>query len=61
MTKLQSESSNLSFCKLNVVDFEDKFAEVSLEQEIMKETSMTAENHLAMVENFVEKYLPIRI
>lgn len=34
---------------------------IDLELEYLREKSETHENHFAMVENFVEKYTPIRI
>ena len=42
-------------------EFALKKEDINLEQEVMKETSEVHENHFAMVENFVEKYMPIRI
>jgi len=51
----------LKYVKLDKEEFALKKQDINLEQEVMKETSEVHENHFAMVENFVEKYMPIRI
>ena len=51
----------MEYKKLAVTEFETEAKKMDLEIEYLREKSETHENHFAMVENFVEKYVPIRI
>ena len=51
----------MEYRKLAVDEFENEAKKMDLETEYLREKSETHENHFAMVENFVEKYVPIRI
>ena len=59
--KLQNNLNELKFQKLDKDEFYKKIDAIDIEQAVIKETSEMCENHFAMVENFVEKYIPIRI
>ncbi len=59
--KVQEQANKLEFKKLNQKDFEKHRTRVDIELDIQREVSENHENHFAMVENFVEKFVPIRI
>ena len=61
MYKLQAAVNGIEMNKMDVEDFKKRRRQIDLEQQVLKEMGETHENHFAMVENFVEKYIPIRI
>ena len=58
---MQEDSNSIDFNKLDKKDFKLHREHIQLEQEVLRESSEMHENHFAMVENFVEKYIPVRI
>ena len=52
---------NLEATKLDNKKFEDRHKSTELCVEEMKKEIAISENHLNMIENFVDKYLPIRV
>ena len=61
LQRLQDSVNELGMHKLDSADFKEQKAQIDLENGILKEMAGTHENHFAMVENFVEKYIPVRI
>ena len=59
--KVQEQANKLEFKKVNLKEFEKVKQRVDIELEISREVQENHENHFAMVENFVEKFVPIRI
>ena len=59
--KLQAAVNGMEMNKMDVEDFKKRRRQIDLEQQVLREMGETHENHFAMVENFVEKYIPIRI
>lgn len=61
LEKVQNLLNTYEYSKMNTEDANKKEEKMDLELEYLREKSETCENHFAMVENFVEKYIPIRI
>lgn len=61
LQQLQELVNGLKYQKLDKEEFTLRSEDINLEQEVLKETSELHENHFSMVENFTEKYIPIRI
>ena len=61
LKKVQNQLNTYEYSKMNTEDAQKKEEKWEIELEYLREKSETCENHFAMVENFVEKYIPIRI
>mmetsp|Transcript_10896 Transcript_10896/g.16541 ORF Transcript_10896/g.16541 Transcript_10896/m.16541 type:complete len:83 (-) Transcript_10896:387-635(-) len=61
LSRMQHKANDLDFKKLNLKEYEKQMQKVEVSLEIQREVSENHENHFAMVENFVEKFIPIRI
>lgn len=59
LNRMQDKTAEIDQLKLTKKEF-FKFKDlIQIEQDLLKESSELHENHFAMVENFVEKYVPI--
>ena len=58
---MQDLVNKLELNKLDQKDFKEKKEQIDMDNGILKEMAGTHDNRFNIVENFVEKYIPVRI